>query len=46
MKNQKALVFVDRCIESFIKKEGRDADLEKAIFDADYCEMLYKELGI
>ena len=29
-----------------LKKEGRDADLEKALYDVEYCETLYKEFSI
>jgi len=29
-----------------LKKEGRNADLEKALCDTEYCEILYKEFGI
>lgn len=29
-----------------LENEGRDADIKKALYDAEYCEILYKELSI
>ena len=29
-----------------LEDEGRDADIKKALYDADYCETLYKEFLI
>lgn len=29
-----------------LKNEGRDADLEKATFDIEFCEILYKEFSL
>lgn len=30
----------------FLKSQGRDADLEKATMDIEYCETLYKEFSM
>lgn len=29
-----------------LENEGRDADIKKALYDADYCETLYKEFSL
>lgn len=36
--------FVKLC--QLLKSQGRDADLEKATFDIDFCEILYKEFSL